>query len=368
MRWESCPLDASRAVDARARALGEQAGQHARPASRRWRASSRRRSNLSASQSKLPTGSRPRCCAAPRSHGIARRASRSRPHRSPSCWSSSTRARSAASRPRKSRCCIEGTERMPRAVVEERGMRVVGSEDELLPLCQRLVAEHPKEAAAVRGGKKGVLGFFVGRVMKETQRLGEPQAGQRAVRAAARQAWRRLMRLPHPEPLSGSDYSAVELMPDDASVVLLEQRKLPVEELYVELRRRRRRGARLSATWWCAARPPSASLRPTAWCSRRARAATSLRLSAMRSEGGAADSGEPGLGGRAHARGGDRRRGCGGASSASPPKRVASIARTSRRIAAWAASVPSAYPTARPSSRTATPARWRRAATARRSA
>ncbi len=41
------------------------------------------------------------------------------------------------------------------------------------------------------------------------------------------------MRLPHPEPLSGSDYSAVELTPDNASVVMLEQRLLPVEEHYV---------------------------------------------------------------------------------------------------------------------------------------
>jgi methylthioribose-1-phosphate isomerase len=41
------------------------------------------------------------------------------------------------------------------------------------------------------------------------------------------------MRLPHPNPLSGSDYSAVELMPDNASVVMLEQRLLPVDEHYV---------------------------------------------------------------------------------------------------------------------------------------
>ena len=70
---------------------------------------------------------------------------------------------------------LEGSERMPRAVVEERGMRVVGDESELLPLCQRLVEAHPKEAAAVRGGKKGVLGFFVGRVMKETRGSADPK-------------------------------------------------------------------------------------------------------------------------------------------------------------------------------------------------
>ncbi len=70
---------------------------------------------------------------------------------------------------------IEGGERMPRAVVEERGMRVVGDESELMPLCERLIDAHPKEAAAVRGGKKGVLGFFVGRVMKETRGSADPK-------------------------------------------------------------------------------------------------------------------------------------------------------------------------------------------------
>jgi methylthioribose-1-phosphate isomerase len=40
----------------------------------------------------------------------------------------------------------------------------------------------------------------------------------------------------HPEPLSGTNFSAVELMLDDSSVVMLEQRKLPLVEEYVELR------------------------------------------------------------------------------------------------------------------------------------
>jgi methylthioribose-1-phosphate isomerase len=37
---------------------------------------------------------------------------------------------------------------------------------------------------------------------------------------------------PHPEPLSGATYSAVELMPDDRRVVLLDQRALPSTERY----------------------------------------------------------------------------------------------------------------------------------------
>jgi methylthioribose-1-phosphate isomerase len=41
-----------------------------------------------------------------------------------------------------------------------------------------------------------------------------------------------VLTLPHPEPLSGSTYSAVELMPGDREVVLLDQRALPAVEHY----------------------------------------------------------------------------------------------------------------------------------------
>lgn len=41
--------------------------------------------------------------------------------------------------------------------------------------------------------------------------------------------------LPHPEPLSQASYSAVELMPDDSCVVMLDQRRLPDEEVYLNL-------------------------------------------------------------------------------------------------------------------------------------
>jgi methylthioribose-1-phosphate isomerase len=41
--------------------------------------------------------------------------------------------------------------------------------------------------------------------------------------------------VPHPEPLSGASYSAVELAPANDVVVLLDQRRLPSEEVYLEL-------------------------------------------------------------------------------------------------------------------------------------
>jgi methylthioribose-1-phosphate isomerase len=43
--------------------------------------------------------------------------------------------------------------------------------------------------------------------------------------------------LPHPRPLSGAAYSAVELSPGDREVVMLDQRALPGEERYVRLGR-----------------------------------------------------------------------------------------------------------------------------------
>ncbi len=44
------------------------------------------------------------------------------------------------------------------------------------------------------------------------------------------------MSIPHPQPLSGATYSAVELSPGDEQVVLLDQRELPAREEYLVLR------------------------------------------------------------------------------------------------------------------------------------
>jgi methylthioribose-1-phosphate isomerase len=43
--------------------------------------------------------------------------------------------------------------------------------------------------------------------------------------------------VPHPRPLSGASYSAVELEPDDRHIVMLDQTGLPVEERYLRLER-----------------------------------------------------------------------------------------------------------------------------------
>jgi aspartyl-tRNA(Asn)/glutamyl-tRNA(Gln) amidotransferase subunit B len=54
---------------------------------------------------------------------------------------------------------------------------------ELEPLVDRILAENPKEVEAYRGGKQGLIGFFVGQVMRETQGKASPQAVNELLRA-----------------------------------------------------------------------------------------------------------------------------------------------------------------------------------------
>ncbi len=70
---------------------------------------------------------------------------------------------------------MEGTDRSPKEIVDERGLKVVSSEADLKPICEQLIAAHPAQAEQVRGGKKGMLGFFVGQVMRETGGSADPR-------------------------------------------------------------------------------------------------------------------------------------------------------------------------------------------------
>ena len=53
---------------------------------------------------------------------------------------------------------------------------------EIGPVVDRILAENPDQVAAFRGGKEGLLGFFVGQVMKETQGKANPRVVSELVR------------------------------------------------------------------------------------------------------------------------------------------------------------------------------------------
>ena len=53
--------------------------------------------------------------------------------------------------------------------------QVVADTSELEPLVDRVLADSPGQVAAFKGGKQGLLGYFVGQVMKETQGKADPR-------------------------------------------------------------------------------------------------------------------------------------------------------------------------------------------------
>jgi aspartyl-tRNA(Asn)/glutamyl-tRNA(Gln) amidotransferase subunit B len=55
------------------------------------------------------------------------------------------------------------------------GDGVVTDTSALEPLVDRILADNPDQVAAYQGGKEGLLGFFVGQVMKETQGKADPK-------------------------------------------------------------------------------------------------------------------------------------------------------------------------------------------------
>ncbi len=67
------------------------------------------------------------------------------------------------------------TGRDPQAIVEEKGLKQESDEAALLEICQRILEAHPKEVEKYKKGKKNVLGFFVGQVMRETRGKANPK-------------------------------------------------------------------------------------------------------------------------------------------------------------------------------------------------
>ncbi|MFO0677427.1 MAG: Asp-tRNA(Asn)/Glu-tRNA(Gln) amidotransferase subunit GatB [Polyangiaceae bacterium] len=77
---------------------------------------------------------------------------------------------------------IANTGKLPSAVVDELGMRQVTDTGAIEAIVTKVVEANPKQAEAVRGGKLGVLGFFVGQVMKETNGSANPAAVNEALK------------------------------------------------------------------------------------------------------------------------------------------------------------------------------------------
>jgi len=63
----------------------------------------------------------------------------------------------------------------PGAMVEKEGLRQVSDPDSIARIAEQVIAGNAAQAAAYRGGKTALLGFFVGQVMKATGGKANPQ-------------------------------------------------------------------------------------------------------------------------------------------------------------------------------------------------
>ena len=77
---------------------------------------------------------------------------------------------------------IAGTTKTPEDVVAELNLSQVSDVGAIEEICRRLVAENPKQAEQLRGGKTALMGYFVGLVMKETKGSANPQMVNEAMR------------------------------------------------------------------------------------------------------------------------------------------------------------------------------------------
>ncbi len=69
---------------------------------------------------------------------------------------------------------VKGTTKSPAEIVRESGAAQVSDASALEPIVLAIVAANPKQAAELRAGKTGLMGYFVGLVMKETKGSANP--------------------------------------------------------------------------------------------------------------------------------------------------------------------------------------------------
>jgi len=70
---------------------------------------------------------------------------------------------------------VQETGMAPGAIVAEEGLAQVSDDSALQAVIDRLLAANPAEVSSYRGGKEGLLSWFIGQVMRETRGKADPQ-------------------------------------------------------------------------------------------------------------------------------------------------------------------------------------------------
>ncbi|HSC25293.1 MAG TPA: Asp-tRNA(Asn)/Glu-tRNA(Gln) amidotransferase subunit GatB, partial [Candidatus Babeliales bacterium] len=70
---------------------------------------------------------------------------------------------------------VAETNKEPLELIEEKGLKQIGSREELEELVKEIIAANPRQTEDYRAGKDKLFGFFVGQMMQKTNGKGNPQ-------------------------------------------------------------------------------------------------------------------------------------------------------------------------------------------------
>lgn len=70
----------------------------------------------------------------------------------------------------------------PRELVEQEGLAQLSDDAQLRAIAERVIQANPEQVATYRAGKSGLLGWFVGQLMRETEGKADPKAANAILR------------------------------------------------------------------------------------------------------------------------------------------------------------------------------------------
>ncbi len=73
---------------------------------------------------------------------------------------------------------VEQSGKSPQQIVEEEGLAKVSDQDAIRTVCAEVLAEAPDQVKNYQGGKVGLMGWFVGQVMKKSRGKADPQVAK----------------------------------------------------------------------------------------------------------------------------------------------------------------------------------------------
>jgi aspartyl-tRNA(Asn)/glutamyl-tRNA(Gln) amidotransferase subunit B len=73
---------------------------------------------------------------------------------------------------------VENSGRTPKEIVAAEGLAQVSDEEAIRKICAEVIAENPEQVATYQSGKEGLIGWFIGQVMKKSRGKADPQTAR----------------------------------------------------------------------------------------------------------------------------------------------------------------------------------------------